>query len=135
MLASPKNPQQNIQFSIPYFRPDSQNVYPISDPVMCGCVFFFVMQCQQQHVTATNGIPDETDGIYTLFQTKMAKSMPYFRLEMLENARSLGPYDYTILYTDQVPAMETGDKQQMNDDFTINSHYLTYTFLLGEYTF
>ena len=32
-----------------------------------------------------NGIPDQTDGIYTLFQTKMAKSMPYFRLEMLEN--------------------------------------------------
>ena len=30
-------------------------------------------------------IPDQTDGIYTLFQTKMAKSIPYFRLEMLEN--------------------------------------------------
>ena len=27
---------QNIRFSIPYFRPDSQNVYPISDPVRCG---------------------------------------------------------------------------------------------------
>ena len=37
---SPENPypisDQNIRFSIPYFRPDSQNVYPISDPVMCG---------------------------------------------------------------------------------------------------
>ena len=32
-----------------------------------------------------NGIPDQTDGIYTLFQTKMAKSIPYFTLEMLEN--------------------------------------------------
>ena len=36
----PENPypisDQNIRFSIPYFRPDSQNVYPISDPVMCG---------------------------------------------------------------------------------------------------
>ena len=35
----PENPypisDQKIQFSIPYFRPDSQNVYPISDPVMC----------------------------------------------------------------------------------------------------
>ena len=26
---------QNIRFSIPYFRPDSQNVYPLSDPVIC----------------------------------------------------------------------------------------------------
>ena len=24
------------RFSLPYFRPDSQNVYPMSDPVMCG---------------------------------------------------------------------------------------------------
>ena len=35
----PENPypisDQNIRFSIPYFRPDYQNVYPISDPVMC----------------------------------------------------------------------------------------------------
>ena len=31
------------------------------------------------------GIPDQTGGIYTLFQTKMAKSIPCFRLEMLEN--------------------------------------------------
>ena len=34
----PENPypisDQNIRFSIPYFRPDSQNVYPISDK-MC----------------------------------------------------------------------------------------------------
>ena len=27
---------QNIRFSIPYFRPDPQNVYPISDPVVGG---------------------------------------------------------------------------------------------------
>ena len=36
----PENPypisDQNIRFSIPYVKPDSQNVYPISDPVMCG---------------------------------------------------------------------------------------------------
>ena len=34
----PENPisDQNIQFSLPYFRPDSQNVYPTSDPVRCG---------------------------------------------------------------------------------------------------
>ena len=34
--------------------------------------------------------PDQTDGIYTLFRTKMAKSIPYFRLEMLENDTLLG---------------------------------------------
>ena len=38
----PENPypisDQDIRFSIPYFRPDSQkkNVYPFTDPVMCG---------------------------------------------------------------------------------------------------
>ena len=35
----PENPypisDQKIRFSIPYFRPDSQNVYHVSDPVMC----------------------------------------------------------------------------------------------------
>ena len=40
--------------------------------------------------TAKNGIPDQTDGIYTLFQTKTAKSIPYFRLEMLENGTLWG---------------------------------------------
>ena len=37
-----------------------------------------------------NGIPDQTDGIYTLFQTEMAKSIPYCRLEMLENGTLWG---------------------------------------------
>ena len=40
VLRSPENPypisNQNIWFSIHYFRPDSQNVYPISDAVMGG---------------------------------------------------------------------------------------------------
>ena len=49
-------------------------------------VFFLPDQCPRQHkLLAKNGISDQTDGIYTLFQTKMAKSVPYFRLEMLEN--------------------------------------------------
>ena len=49
-------------------------------------VFFLPDHCPRQHtLLAKNGIPDQTDGIYTLFQTKMAKSIPYFRLEMLEN--------------------------------------------------
>ena len=35
--SGPENPisDQNICFSLPYFRPDSQNVYPIPDPVIC----------------------------------------------------------------------------------------------------
>ena len=37
-----------------------------------------------------NDNPDQTDGMYTLFQTKMAKSIPYFRLEMLENGTLWG---------------------------------------------
>ena len=40
MPPGPENPypisDQNIRFSIPYFRPHSQNVYPISDPWRCG---------------------------------------------------------------------------------------------------
>ena len=37
------------------------------------------------HVALKNVIPDQTDGIYTLFQTNMANYIPYYRLEMLEN--------------------------------------------------
>ena len=37
------------------------------------------------HVTLKTVSHDQTDGIYTPFETKMAKSIPYFRLEMLEN--------------------------------------------------
>ena len=40
MLPGPENPypisDQNIRFSPPYFRPDYQNVHPISDPVKRG---------------------------------------------------------------------------------------------------
>ena len=38
VLPGPENPclsDQNIRFSIPYFRPESQNLYPVSDPVIC----------------------------------------------------------------------------------------------------
>ena len=115
----PENPypisDQNIWFSVPYFRPDSQNVYPISDPVMCGnfsnsqwiygvrdfvvpqtmfAVFFFMINVSNTRYSK-NGIPDQTDRIYTLFQTEMAKSIPYFRLEMLENGTLWGD---TYLY-------------------------------------
>ena len=54
-------------------------------------VFFFsVIQCQRQHVTAKNGLPGQTDGIYALFQNEIAKSIPYFRPEMLENGTLWG---------------------------------------------
>ena len=31
-----ENPYHISDQNIPYFRPDPQNVYPISDPLMCG---------------------------------------------------------------------------------------------------
>ena len=109
VLPVPENPypisKQNIRFSIPYFRPDSQNVHPISDPVICGKfgnsidlwrtglldaskdvrVFFVRDQHPRKHTLAKNGIPDQIDGIYSTpyFRTR---SMPYFRLEMFPNA-------------------------------------------------
>ena len=48
-------------------------------------IFFLHDQCPRQHKLLKKSIPDQTDGIYTLFQTKMAKSIPNFRLEILEN--------------------------------------------------
>ena len=56
--------------------------------------FFFALQCPRQNFTAKNGIPDQKDGIYTLFQTKMAKSIPYCRLEMLEDDTLWGGYGF-----------------------------------------
>ena len=47
--------------------------------------FFFAINVYGNTRYSKTGIPDQTEGIYTLFQTKMAKSIPYFRLEMLEN--------------------------------------------------
>ena len=110
MPPAPENPypisDQNIRFSVPYFRPYSQNVYPISDPVMCGkfgnsewiCgerdvrdapndvrVFFFAINVYGNTRYSKSGIPDQTDGIYslpisdkngkiyTLFQTRNAR--------------------------------------------------------------
>ena len=37
-----------------------------------------------------NDIPDQIDGIYSLFQTNMAISLPYFRLEVLKNGTLWG---------------------------------------------
>ena len=48
-------------------------------------VFFFAINVHGNTRYSKSGIPAQTNGIYTLFQTKLAKSIPYFRLEMLEN--------------------------------------------------
>ena len=122
MPPGPENPypisDQNIRISIPYFRPDSQNVYPISDryvwqlrqhsidlrrtglrnaPNDVHVYFFFAINVQGSTRYSKNGIPGQTDGMYTLFQTKMVKSIPYFRLEMLENDTLWGgPYLYGL---------------------------------------
>ena len=58
-------------------------------PKRCSC-FFFAINVYGNTRYSKNGIPDQTVGIYTLFQTKMAKSIPYFRLEMLENGTLWG---------------------------------------------
>ena len=79
--------------------PSPENPYPISDPtlktytlfqtlwgvVISANVFFFAINVHGNTRYFKNVIPDQTDGVYTLFQTKMAKSTHYFRLEMLEN--------------------------------------------------
>ena len=54
-------------------------------PKRCSWFFFFAINVHGSTRYSKNGIPDQIDGIYTLFQTKMAKFIPYFRLEMLEN--------------------------------------------------
>ena len=48
-------------------------------------LYFFKVNVYGNTRYSKTGIPDQTGGIYTLFQTKMAKSIPCFRLEMLEN--------------------------------------------------
>ena len=67
-------------------------------PKRCSRVFFFAINIHGNTHYSKNGIPDQTDGIYTLFQTEMAKSIPYFRLEMLYENGTLwgGTYLYGI---------------------------------------
>ena len=48
-------------------------------------VFFFAINVHGSTRYSKNGVLDQIDGIYTLFLTKTAKSIPYFTLEMLEN--------------------------------------------------
>ena len=80
---------------IPYFRPcDVWQIRQLSidlwrtglrDAPNDVCVFFFAINVHGSTCYSKHGIPDQIDGIGTLFQTKMVKSIPYFRLEMLEN--------------------------------------------------
>ena len=71
---------------IPYFRPyvvrQIWQVYGVRDFVMPQTMFVFFDFAINVHGStrySKNGIPDQIDGIYTLFQTKMAKSIPYIR--------------------------------------------------------
>ena len=71
---------------------NSQWIYGVRDfvaPPTTFTFFFFTINVHGNTRYSKNGIPDQTDGIYTLLQTKMAKSIPYFRLEMLENGTYL----------------------------------------------
>ena len=85
---------------IPYFRPcDVWQIRQLSINLgrtgLCDSpndvhFFFFAINVHGSTRYSKNGIPDQIDGIYTLFQTKMAKSIPYFRLEMLKNGTLCG---------------------------------------------
>ena len=82
-------------YDLPFFRPDSQNVYTLFQTLWCVTnsreapnnvhIFFFTINVHGNTRYSKNDIPDQTGVIYILFQTKMAKSIPYFRQEMLEN--------------------------------------------------
>ena len=90
----PENPylisDQNIRFSIPYFRSDSQNVYPISDPVMCGTFSnshwiygvrdFVTPQTMFVFIFSSRSMSAATDvTLKMISQTKQTEDTPYFR--------------------------------------------------------
>ena len=70
--------------------------------------FFFAINVHGNTRYSKNGIPDQTDRIYTLFQTKMAISIPYFRLEMLENDTSFGAAHTYMAYIWEYPPPPPG---------------------------
>ena len=87
-------------------------VYSVRYFVMPQRMFMFFHLRSDVHgntLYSKNGIPDQIDGIYTLFQTKIAKSIPYFRLEMLENDTLWGGTYLYGLYMGEPPwACELG---------------------------
>ena len=99
---------------------DGANLYP---QTRCSCFFEFTINVHGNTRHSENGIPDQTDGIYTLFQTKMAKSIPYFRLEMLENDTLWGgTYPYG-LYTGESAPPPPPDPYS-GEDFFVLTHKL-----------
>ena len=73
-------------------------IYVVRDfvrPQTMFMFFFFAINVHGNTRYSKSGIPDQTDGIDTLFQTNLAKSIPYFRIEMLENDTL---WDGTYLY-------------------------------------
>ena len=101
----PENPypisDQNIWFTIPYFRPDQEcilhsKMYTLFQTyfqrffsfatISTLCFLPFAMHCPRRHISIKiYPIPGQKHKIDTLFQTKKAKSIPYFRLKMFEN--------------------------------------------------
>ena len=107
----PKNPDpisdENIRFSIPYFRPDSQNVYPISDPVMC-CNFGNSKDLWRTGLRdAPNNVRVFSSGCNVICSNMLMLNMvsqtkqteyTYFRLEMLENDTLWATYLHGLYY-------------------------------------
>ena len=61
-------------------------IYGVKDFVTPQTMFFFSSWYNVCGNTSLpkNGIPDQTDGIYTPFQTKVARFIPYFRQKCLK---------------------------------------------------
>ena len=89
----PENPypisDQNIRFSTPYFRPVPQNVYPFSDPVMCGKFGILSIDLRRTglrdapndvRVFSSRSMSTATHvTLKTVSQTKPSEYTPYFR--------------------------------------------------------
>ena len=97
----------------------------------CSFLCFFVINVHGNTRYSKNGIPDQIDGIYTLFQTKMAKSIPNFRLEMLENGTLWGgTYPYG-LYMGVPPPPPPGPNHGAR--LGMNSQWLKVSFSDGDW--
>ena len=93
VLPGPENPypisDQNIRFSLPYFRPDSQNVYPIPDPVcvaisatlnrIYGVRNFVTPNDVRVFFSSRYNVLGNTLLLKMVSQTKQAEYTPYFR--------------------------------------------------------
>ena len=66
--------------------------------------FFFAINVHGNTSYSKNSIPDQIDGIYTLFQTQMTKSIPYFRLEMLARNERNGKATLVLAHSSNPPS-------------------------------